>query len=300
MNAWAASPSDEMMAIAPPIKVAEGILLFPGTPGPAAVENGARQANIALVSGPQGALAWNAGVTHRHGQTMLQAMLETLDVPVRGVVISHAYQDVLFGWSAFREVGIDVVMHKGTEQLMHQRCQGCLDRLTELLGPSQLIGTQLAEPNQIISGPMTISSIGRKLDLLDEPHGAGPSDLMMFDKQTGTLFSGAAVFTNRVGSIQDGRLNKWISMLESVAELPIKHIVPDYGSIGNAESIQTTLRYLRGLEATVGGLLKRGITLADAADNAAMPEFSAYGGYDEHHSRNVHHLYLRMESRFFE
>lgn len=283
-----------------PTEIAAGIFVFKGQTGPASTENQARLANTALVEGPNGALVWNTGVSHRHGQLLLSAMLRQVEVPIRSVVISHAYQDVLFGWSAFSEIDIDVLMHESAVQLMHKRCQGCIERLTELLGPEQMIGTKLAEPSTIISGPVMITSIDRKLQILDAGFSSGPNDLMLFDEQTSTLFAGGAVMTDTIIEVRDGRIESWIDALNSLSDLPIKLIVPDYGDIGDKHSVQVTLAYLQGLQDQVSSLLKRGVTLSDAVENAAMPEFTDWPGYEEHHGRNVHQLYLNMESRFFE
>ena len=283
-----------------PTEIAKGIYVFKGHAGPASTENQGRLANIALIKGSDGALVWNTGVSHRHGQLLLAAMLDMLDVPIRSVVISHAYQDVLFGWTAFSEIDIDVVMHESAVNLMHKRCQGCIDRLTELLGAEQMIGTALAEPSTIITGPITVTSIDRKLNILDRGFSSGPNDLMLFDEQTSTLFAGATIMTDTIIEVRDGRIDSWIEALNALSDLPIEIIVPDYGEIGDKRSIQVTLAYLQELRDQVSALLSQGVTLSDAVENAAMPEFADWPGYEEHHGRNVHQLYLNMESRFFE
>jgi len=283
-----------------PTEIAAGIFVYKGHSGPASASNQARLANIALVEGPNGAIVWNTGVSHRHGQLLISAMLSQIDVPIRSAVISHAYQDVLFGWSAFSEIDIDVLMHQSAVTLMHKRCQGCIDRLTELLGPEKMIGTELAEPSTIITGPVMITSIGRRLQILDAGFTSGPNDLMLFDEQTSTLFAGGAVMTDTIIEVRDGRIESWIDALKSLSDLPIELIVPDYGDIGDKHSVEATVAYLQGLQDQVSALLKRGVTLSDAVENAAMPEYKDWPGYEEHHGRNVHQLYLNMESRFFE
>jgi len=123
---------------------------------------------------------------------------------------------------------------------------------------------------------------------------------MLFDQQTGTLLAGATVMTDTVIDIRDGDIARWIDVLQALKDLPIKLIVPDYGAIGNAQAIETSLSYLQNLQARVSGLLEEGVDLNDAVDNAPMPDFADWAGYKEHHGRNVHKLYLQMESRFFE
>lgn len=281
------------------ITVAEGVFVIPGAPGPASPSDGARLANVAYVVGKTGVLVWNTGVSHRHGQQLLANILDAVDRPIRLAIVSHAYQDVLFGWSAFNEIGIPVWMHQGTELLMRQRCHTCLERLTELLGAPAMFGTRLVEPAHRITGSENIDTIGRPMALIDSQFSSGPNDLMLFDHATGTLFSGVTVQTDRLVDIHDGRYEGWIAALEAVQALPVRHVVPDYGAIGDAGAITRTLAYLSALDRQVTDMLDRGITLSAAIDSAPLTEFAQLRGYQETHGRNIQTRYLALESRYF-
>lgn len=283
-----------------PVEIAPGVFVIQAASGPVSSENLGRTANIAFVSGPNGVLVWNTGVSHRHGQQLLRQILNSVDKPIRVAVISHAYQDVLFGWSAFSEIGIPVWMHAGSVALMKRRCLGCLQQLTETLGANEMFATGLAEPDEILTGSRITELIGRKISLIDAGMSSGPNDLMLFDHESGVLFGGATVMTDQLLEIRDGRLDGWKQALAGLEKLPVKAVVPDYGKVDTAQAIARTADYLSDLEAAVAALLKKGVTLADAVDSAPLPNYSHWKHYEQRHGRNIHQLYLRMESRFFQ
>ncbi len=279
-------------------RIADGIFMIPGEPAPASPSNGGRNANTAFVTGPDGIVVWNTGVSHRHGGQLLARIREVTDQPVRLAVISRAFQDVLFGWSAFADAGIPVWMHRGSDALMRQRCLTCLKRLDTMLGDA-MSGTRLAQPSQLLDGSTTITAIGRRLDLIDSGYSSGPNDLMMFDPQTGTLLSGDLVMTSRIPDLQDGRLEGWLSALAAAKTLPIRHVIPNHGAVGGPEAIVRTIAYLEALDEDVADMFQRGVTLSEAVDDAQLPEFAHLESYDENHARNVQLRYLQLESRLF-
>ncbi len=283
-----------------PVEIAPGVFVIQAAAGPISAENAGRTANIAFVSGPKGVLVWNTGVSHRHGQQLLGQILNTVDKPIRVAVISHAYQDVLFGWSAFAQIDIPVWMHAGGVALMKRRCPGCLHQLTETLGPEEMFGTRLAEPDEILTGSRITELIGRKISLIDAGMSSGPNDLMLFDHESGVLFGGATVMTDQLVEIRDGRLAGWKHALTELGNLPVKTVVPDYGNPDTTEAIARTSAYLSDLEAAVTQLLKKGVTLADAVDSAPLPAYAHWAHYEDRHGKNIHQLYLRLESRFFD
>lgn len=296
----AAQLKTEKLVAGATTQVAPGIFVIGAEQGPASTENGARNANITFVVGPTGVLVWNTGVSHLHGQALLAKILAQVDRPIRMAVISHAYQDVLFGWSAFAEIGIPVWMHQGTVQLMQRRCQNCLERLTDLLGQQAMLQTRLVEPAETLTGTRISNLIGRKIEIIDSGMSSGPNDLMLFDHESGILLAGATVMTDQLLEIRDGKQAGWLAALKTASALPIKLVVPDYGNPASAGAIDWTRQYFRGLDKSVSDLLKRGVTLADAVDAVPMPEFSNMGRFDEYHGHNVHQLFLRLESRYFD
>ncbi len=292
-------PSPNLSAKQLPLEVASGVYVIQGVAGPPSAENLARNGNIAFVVGPTGVLVWNTGVTHRHGQALIGQILRSVDKPIRLAIISHAFQDVLFGWSAFSELNIPVWMHASGVALMKQRCLGCVHRLTELLGEEEMFQTRLAVPDEILTGSRVSMVIGRKVSIIDSGMSSGPNDLMLFDHETGTLLGGPTVMTDQLLKIRDGRVAGWKTALKQLDALPVKQVIPDYGSPADAGAIKRTSQYLSDLEAAVTRLLKQGVTLADAVAKAPLPAYADWTAYDDSHSQNVHQLYLRLESRFF-
>jgi glyoxylase-like metal-dependent hydrolase (beta-lactamase superfamily II) len=289
-------PAASDAKLPPPVAVNEHVFTFMAD---AAAGDG-RSANVSVVTGPLGAIVWNTGVSYRHGRALLQAMLGRLETPIRLALISHAFQDVLFGWQAFSESGIPVWMHRGAYELMQRRCHECLRRLEASLGAGAMAGTRLVEPTRLLEGTTELVETGAVLTLLDLGHTSGPNDLALFDPRSGTLLAGATVMTDELLELRDARVSDWLDGLHTLRALPVTTVVPDYGSIGDARAIDRTMAYLTALDQRVDELLQAGVSLANAAGRADLPAFAHWRYYDERHPRNVHRRYLALELRYFQ
>ncbi|MGB7302059.1 MAG: hypothetical protein WBD34_22280 [Burkholderiaceae bacterium] len=279
--------------------IAPGISLIAGVPLPANKVNGARNANVVVVSGPAGSIVWNGGVSHQHGQQLLQSIQSQASGPLKALIINRAFQDVLFGWSAFAAVGIPVWMHTSAIDMMRRRCSSCLANLGNLLGKQVMAGTRLAEPTQVLTGGMQFDSIGRKLEILDFGLTSGPNDLMLYDRENQVLLSGALIFTNHLNRIENANIAAWIAALNKTLQLPVRVVVPDYGAPAGRNAIIQTRDYLVQLSARVSRLLKDQVGLLELTANGQLNNFSQWDAYAENHPRNLQTVYLQEENALF-
>ena len=277
-------------------RLAAGVYVWPGAHGLPTAGNAARVGNAGLVVGPDGALLIETGVSARHGRALL-AGIDALGVPpLRLAVITHAHQEFLFGIAALRERGIAVGMSAAAARLMLARCDNCLKNLRALLGEAEMAGSALLRPDRELDGLERLPGLGREVQLLHLGLAATPGDLAVWDAGSGTLFAGGLVDALRIPDLQDGQLPAWRAALARLAALPdLTRIVPGHGPVGGPELIARQLAYFDALEARVKALLAGGASLAEVTEQAELPAFRHWAGYDSLHRRNVSLVYLRLE-----
>ena len=275
--------------------VAPGVYMVRGAAGEPSARNQGRVGNAGFVVGENGVVAIDTGTSARHGRALLAAIRAVTDKPVRLAIVTHTRQEFLFGAAAFQAQGIPVAMHAQTAGLMKSRCDTCLKRLKQLLGDAAMEGSAVVQPDEVFDASYATRLIGRPLDILWFGHSSGPGDTAVLDLQTGTLFAGGLLDVKRVPDVQDADLAGWQQALATLAERPIRRVVPGHGPAGGPEAIGQVAGYLRRLEARMIELASAGAALSEVPDAAAMPEYRSWDQYDVIHRRNASIVFVRVE-----
>lgn len=298
-----------------PQPVAPGVFLLAGLPGDVGPENLGRIGNAAFVVGPTGVLAVNAGVSRRDGEALLAAIRRTTPLPVRGLLLTHAMQEFIFGATAFQDAGVPVLMHRSATRLMAGRCETCLKALVRQLGDDAMAGSRVPRADHVfdtVDAATALPDIGRPLQLLAaDGLAASPGDSALFvpgidpaghatggtpnDSSGGTLIAGALLDAHTIPDVQDSDLAGWHARLAALGRLPVRHVIAGHGPAGAAAQIDTVERYLRQLEARTAALLQAGTALSEVADAAELPAYAGWSRYDTTHRRNASIVYLRQE-----
>jgi len=278
-----------------PVPVADGVYAFIGDLGAIGPDNDGEVGNSGFVVGTSGVVVIDTGASYRHGRAMLDAIRRVTEKPVRLVIITHAVQEFLFGSAAFAELGVPLLTHAKSAELMRSRCDRCLENLRSIFGIEALAGTRLVVPTQTIAGSTTLDVGGRTLDLLYFGWASTPGDLAVLDRRSGVLFAGGLVAFGRIPELRDGNLDGWLQALNRLSQAPAQMLVPGHGPVGHAEEIEATASYLRDLDAQVRSLYSGGASLMEALDSAHLPSYAGWSLYPALHRENVLHRYLQLE-----
>jgi glyoxylase-like metal-dependent hydrolase (beta-lactamase superfamily II) len=279
-----------------PQRIADGVYAFVGDGGEPDAGNRGFAANSGFVVGESGVVVIDTGTSRRHGERMLAAIARVTSRPVVLVVNTHATQEFIFGNGAFADRGIPILAHRETVTLMRARCAHCLENLRPALG-AELAGTVLVLPNREVAGDTRIEAGGRRLELVHPGWAATPGDLAVVDTETGTLFAGGLVASQRIPEIRDCDFEAWLRALERLSALSPRRVVPGFGPPAGPEAIDATAAYLRDLDARVQALYARSGSLLDALDQAGLPAYERWTLYAGLHRRNAQHRYLQLETR---
>ena len=287
-----ASPNAQALQ---PVKVAENVYAFIGELGEPSPENAGNVGNSGFIVGDDGIVVIDTGISYRHGREMLTAIAQVSGKPVRLVIITHAVQEFLFGNAAYDEIGVPVLAHAKSVELMRQRCEHCLANLQLILGPETMRGSRLVLPSRVVDGSTTLTIAGRRLELLYFGWASTSGDLAVFDRASGVLFAGGLVSSGRVPEVRDSNLQGWLDALDQLERLPCARVVPGHGPVITPAGIGTTRSYLLDLDRKVQQLYRSGASLMEAVDAADLPQYHAWGMYPSLHRKNILQRYLQLE-----
>ena len=214
-----------------PEEVAPGVHVLWGAQEEVSPENGGNIANAGFIVGDDGVLAVDTGPTRRYAGEMLAVIADTAARPVVLAAVTHHHFDHAFGLSAFRDAGVPVVMHRGAAPWLAREGAAVLDNIAALAGPDWMAGTDIAAADRLVDSDLEIDLGGRIVDILVRGRGHSAGDLMVLDRQTGTLFAGDLVFNGRVPSLPHGDVAVWRAQLADIAAGGWTRLVPGHGPL---------------------------------------------------------------------
>ena len=293
----AAQSVDAAQLIATPI--APGVYAVLGSGGEVTAENGGRIANAAFVVGPGGIVVMDTGISYREGEEIIAAIKSVSALPIRLAILTHPSQEAIFGAAAFQDLGIPVLAHRRSAELIASRCETCLSRLRLTLGEEAMAATRIVKPDRLIDGDATLELIGRPLRVIAPPWSSAPGALAVFDERTSTLIAGSLVTINRIPDLRDADPNAWRDALVQLESMRCLHMIPGYGPVGNCGDIAAFARYFSALESRVVALMSEGVSLAELRDRCDLPAFARWDQYGTLHPQNANYIYLRLERSQF-
>ncbi len=223
-----ASATDYELA---PQEIAPGVYVMWGAQEEVSPGNGANIANIGFIIGEDAVLAVDTGPTRLFAEQMLRVIRAHTDRPLRYVVVTHHHFDHAFGIPVFRDAGAEVVMHRGAASWLAREGEQILQNITRLAGAEWMAGTDIGAADRLIEADMVLDLGARPVDIIVRERGHTAGDLMIMDRNTGTLFAGDLVFNGRVPSLPHGDATIWQAYLAEMASWPWRRLVPGHGPL---------------------------------------------------------------------
>ncbi len=276
-------------------RVADGVYAFIGERGDIAPDNRGRIGNGGFIVGDDGIVVIDTGVSDREGRARLAAIRAVSARPIVLVVVTHAVQEFLFGNTAFVEAGAELLCHAKSAELMRARCEHCLENLRLILGEDEMAGTRLIIPTRVVDGDTDLVVGGRRIALLHPGWASTPGDLLVLDRATGVLFTGGLVVNGRIPELRDGRFDDWVAAIDRLAKIPATMLVPGYGPPMLPADAVRTRDYLLALDGRVRGLYESNRSLMETIEQATLPQFATWSGYETVHRKNTLGRYLELE-----
>ncbi len=279
----------------PLVEVEPGLLVHVGahedfTPG-----NRGGIANLAVLIGEEAVAVIDAGGSPAQGRDLLAAIRTRTDRPLRHLILTHHHPDHVMGASVFRETGARIWGHVRLEAALRDRFSTYRAAMERLVGPS-IDGADPVPIDEVVSiGAARHIDLGdRVLELRAWPTAHTDCDLTVMDGLTGTLIAGDLVFMERIPVI-DGSLLGWLRVMEDLARIPARRVVPGHGPASAAwpDALVPQRRYLESLAVALRRSIARGRSLS--ALLADPPPAGDWLLSSDNHPRNITAAYKELE-----
>lgn len=299
-------------------KVAEGLyaaIVIPGT-GPLG--------NAGIVDLGDRTLIWDTTEIPQAAQDLRRIAEELFARPVSLVVNSHHHLDHVGGNQVFADCDIYATtvirdtMNIRTRQVLDWcrahpefpqqfaeqveaepdpvRKQALSIQLSDMRAfEAALPEMQLTLPNVTFDAALTLHGRERTAKLLSYGGGHTPSDLVMYLPEDEVLFIGDLAVVGTHPLIRDGSASEWLTILEKLEELPIRHIISGHGNVTGKDHLQIAHRYVQHIMQTAEELLRTGASVEQVTDLPMPQEYADWRWGDFYHN-NIRNWYERLQA----
>lgn len=275
-------------------EIASGIYIHFGSIALMNDKNTGATANIGFVIGHDAIAVIDTGGSVRQARRLLAAIRQRSDKPIRYVVNTHAHPDHLFGNAAFADSAI-FVGHRNLPRALGERGAFYREAFRHSIGEDLMSEVKLIAPTQLVTDDMVLDLGGRRLALKAWPAAHTDNDLTVFDPSTGILFTGDLLFARHV-PVLDGSLRGWLAVMDALAKIPARQVVPGHGPLGEWPSaLDNQRRYLKTIAQDVRGMIARGEPIASASERAGVAEKTRWDLFEEYNARNATAAFSELE-----
>ena len=254
-------------------------------------------ANIGFVVGQRCVAVIDTGGSTRTGRALLGAIGQHTKKPICYVINTHVHVDHVLGNAVFVKDSVQFVGHEALPAALDRSrslfLQSYSDDLDAPASGAQIVGPRI---KVAADRDLELDLGARRLRLHAWPRAHTDCDLTVYDESTDTLWTGDLLFVRRTPAI-DGSVKGWLSVLDELANLRPKHIVPGHGDVSRhlVQSIAPERHYFEALIANVRADLAQGKPLQEAIATADTSVSKDWLLWDVTHPHNVARVYQELE-----
>lgn len=276
-------------------EIAAGVFVHEGRIALASSDNDGAIANIGFIIGTQAVAVIDTGGSVREGRRLLAAIRARTGAPIRYVINTHGHPDHMFGNAAFVADGVQFVGHHRLPQAMATRGPFYLDSFRRIMGDALLNEVRIVPPTLLVKGSLALDLGERTVIIQAWPVAHSDNDVTVFDQDSKTLFAGDLVFIRHI-PVLDGSIKNWLGILDDLAALPARRVVPGHGPVNDwPGALADERRYLGTLATDIRRDVVGGRPIRQAAEQAAASERQRWQLFEDYNIRNATAAYSQFE-----
>jgi glyoxylase-like metal-dependent hydrolase (beta-lactamase superfamily II) len=267
--------------------------------------------NVAFLVTVEGVLVVDSGVAAAHGDSIVAAIREITDAPIKYLVFTHYHFDHVVGacrfpdettiishadlpanQQAFNEPRLKDMIEKsyperiGAEQAKLDSLSAsgseasgetadALENLRKQFEAAQEI--RLVYPDSTFDDEMIIELGGQKIRLYHPGPAHTSGNIIVHFVDLGAVHMGDMLFYMRHPYIDwkaGSNTANWVKTLEAVAQWDIDVVMPGHGRLTDRSGLTWKAQYLRDLRAEVGAAVEKGMSLEEAGAAVRMEKYA--------------------------
>jgi glyoxylase-like metal-dependent hydrolase (beta-lactamase superfamily II) len=223
--------------------------------------------NIAIVVGTRGTLVVDTGLGPRNGETIARVVKKLSTGGLLYLTTTHFHPEHAAGEAGFPN-GTILIRDRVQQQEMEAHGAEMVTRFSQqsALRAELLANVKMRQPDISFDSEVKVDlgGVTARLLWLGEAHTKG--DELIFVEPDSTLISGDVVQNKRVPSIygDGGTPSSWIAVLEKLAPLNPRHILPDHSDPGDGSLIAQDRAFIVDLQTRARALKQQGVSAEDA------------------------------------
>jgi len=231
--------------------------------------------NVAIVAGNRATLVVDTGLGPRNGATITRVVNQLSSNTKLFLTTTHFHPEHAGGEPGFPASTI-LIRDSVQQDEMEQHGAEMLDAFNKRSPQNAelLAGVKLRTPDILFDSEMKLDLGGVTARLMWLGAGHTKGDELIFVEPDSALISGDIVQSKLVPGIPGGggSLKSWLAVLDKLAPLKPRYVVPDHGELGDGSLIAKERAFISDLQSRALELKRQGIP-ADAAGKQLTAEF---------------------------
>ena len=239
--------------------------------------------NIAFVIGRRATLVVDTGMGPPNGAVVVREVQKLAHNPLLYLTTTHFHPEHAMGEQAFPPNTL-LIRPAAQQEELEKRGAEYIERFSKMSAENKelLKGVKLRKPDIVFDkeAKLDLGGVTARLLWLGSAHTIG--DELIFVQEDKTLISGDIVQSKQIPFIpnSDSSVKNWLAILDQLAPLAPRFVVPDHGALGDGSLIGQEKAFLSTFHKRALELNRQGTTVDQAVQTLTAEVKAKYPGWD--------------------
>ncbi|HIA20668.1 MAG TPA: MBL fold metallo-hydrolase, partial [Planctomycetaceae bacterium] len=213
------------------------------------------------------------------------------DKPIRYVFDTHYHGDHADGNAKYTAIGAVAIASERSKLLFETKGIEGFEK-SQAEKPDEYGKLKYDQPSLYFPNKLVIDDGEQRVEFLYFGHAHTLGDAVAWLPKQGILFTGDACVNGAFNYTGDSNTESWITVLNSMEELPVKILGPGHGELSDKTLIATQRRYFVELRAAIQKMIDDGKSLDEIKLAIDLPFYKEWTGVDvKTRVENIEHVY---------